>query len=176
VTQVFERADPGMSGRCDGLLRAGLPRAHMALYIPASLTVQAGNRTGGLTAPTLPHTHDPHVEEIPTLADGRNRLPPAQTQPAQHCTTMPQQASATPAHRTDRPTRALDGPASRARQDQCDPTDADSVHNQSKRWASGSTLRVISSHDRSPCGQIGELARRAGPPIDPCAGSHPGGP
>ena len=94
-----------MSWRCDRLLRAGSSRAHVALYIPASFTVQAGNRAGRLAAPTLPHTHDPHVEDFPTLADGRTRLRPAQTESAQHSKTMPQLIAVMPAHGSDRPTR-----------------------------------------------------------------------
>jgi hypothetical protein len=104
MTHVFERSARGMSWRCDRLRRAGLPRVHVALYIPTSFTVQAGNRAGRLTAPTLPHAQDPHVEEVPALADRRNRLRPAQAQPAHHSKTMSQQIPVIPAHRSDRPT------------------------------------------------------------------------
>jgi hypothetical protein len=101
---MVEHADRGgMSRRSDRLLRAGLPRDRGPLYIPASFTVPAGHRAGRLTAPTLPHTHDPQVENIPTFADSRTRARPAQTPPAQHSTTMPQQTPVVPAHRPGSP-------------------------------------------------------------------------
>ena len=75
----------------------------MPLDVPASFTVQAGDCADRLTAPTLAHTHDPQVKEIPTLADLRARLGPASTQAAQHSKTMPQQIPVMPAHRSDRP-------------------------------------------------------------------------